>query len=115
MRVEGLVFAGTATAKRSAMAAFVQEALGLTPTAVEGVEADLFRLPDGASFAVASPGGMGPTERSIGFLVDDLDAAVSELRAAGVDVDAPAENAEERYVHFTAPDDQVYELVERRP
>jgi uncharacterized protein len=56
---------------------------------------------------------MGATERSIGFLVDDLDAAVEELRSAGVEVDAPASNAEERYVHFVAPDGQVYELVER--
>jgi glyoxylase I family protein len=78
------------------------------------VEADLFDLPDGSSFAVASPQGMGATARSVGFLVDDIEAAVQELRAAGADVDDYiSENARERYVHFRAPDGQLYELVER--
>jgi len=46
-------------------------------------------------------------------LVADLDEAIAELAAAGVATDAPAENARERYVHFTAPDGHLYELVER--
>ena len=82
--------------------------------AVAGVEADLFSLPDRARFAVAGPGGIGGTDRAIGFLVDDLDAARAELEAAGADPDNPAENADHRYLHFTAPDGQLYELVERR-
>jgi catechol 2,3-dioxygenase-like lactoylglutathione lyase family enzyme len=80
---------------------------------VAGVEADLFSLPDGSSFAVASRGGMGESSRSLGFLIADLDEAIAELAAAGVATDAPAENARERYVHFTAPDGHLYELVER--
>jgi hypothetical protein len=87
----------------------------MVPALVEGVEADLFDLPDGSSFALASPHGMGATERSLGFLVDDLDQAVAGLTSAGVTVDAHvSSNKRERYVHFTAPDGQVYELVERR-
>jgi hypothetical protein len=40
---------------------------------------------------------------------------VQELRAAGVEVDQEiSSNARERYVHFRAPDEQLYELVERR-
>jgi glyoxylase I family protein len=98
------------------MTAFVRDVLGLTPTQVAGVEADLFDLPDGSSFAVASIGGMGATGRSIGFLVSDLDTAVQELRAAGVDVDENVSaNGRDRYVHFRAPDQQLYELVEHRP
>jgi len=58
---------------------------------------------------------MGPTERSIGFLVDDLDSAVVELRSAGFTVDEPVNHVGERYVHFLAPDSQLYELVERSP
>jgi glyoxylase I family protein len=82
---------------------------------VAGVEADLFDLPDGSSFAVASPQGMGATDRSVGFLVDDIELAVQEVRAAGVEVDQEiSSNARERYVHFRAPDEQLYELVERR-
>ena len=114
MDVQGIVFAGTGTAARSQMTAFARDVLGLTPAQVAGVEADLFDLPDGSSFAVASAGGMGATERSIGFLVGDIEAAAQELRAAGVEVDAEiSANARERYVHFRAPDGQLYELVER--
>ena len=57
---------------------------------------------------------MGDTDRSIGFLVEDLDAAVAELRAAGYAVDDPAQNERQRYVHFRAPDGHLYELVEDR-
>ena len=38
------------------MADFVSGVLSLPSRQVEGVEADLFELPDGSSFAVASPG-----------------------------------------------------------
>ena len=114
MIVQGLIFAGTATKARAEMREFLQEVLGMVPTSVQGVEADLFDLPDGSSFAVASPQGMGATERSLGFLVDDLDQAVADLVSAGVPVDEHlSSNERERYVHFTAPDGQVYELVER--
>lgn len=95
------------------MATFVSEVLGVAARQVEGVEADLFELPDGSSFAVATPGGMGNSARSLGFLVASLDEAVAELKAAGMDTDAPATNEVERYVHFIAPDGHLYELVER--
>lgn len=116
MKIHGIVFAGTGTAARAQMAAFARDVLGLAPATVAGVEADLFDLPDGSSFAVASPQGMGATDRSLGFLVDDIDNAVQELRAAGAEVDDDiSSNARERYVHFRAPDGQLYELVERLP
>lgn len=96
------------------MTDFMSSVLGLTRTSVGGADADLFVLPDGTAFAVSSPGEMGATDRSLGFLVEDLDVAVAELRASGIDVDeAPAANALFRYVHFVAPDGQMYELVQR--
>jgi glyoxylase I family protein len=55
---------------------------------------------------------MGETTRSIGFLVASLDVAIASLRAAGVEVDAPAASARHRYVHFRAPDGELYELIE---
>ena len=113
MRILGICFAGTSTLHRPAMAHFVTEVLELPRRHVEGVEADLFGLPDGSSFAVASPGGMGESARSVGFLVASLDDAVAELNAIGIETDAPSSNARERYVHFTAPDGHLYELVER--
>ncbi len=116
MDVRGIVFAGTGTDTRPEMTAFVQDVLGLARTTVAGVEADLFDLPDGSSFAVAWPDGMGATSRSLGFLVADIEQAVRELRAADVPVDDEiSANARERYVHFRAPDGQLYELVERTP
>jgi glyoxylase I family protein len=52
-------------------------------------------------------------ERTVGFLVDDLDAAVEELRAAGIETDDEVSvNERWRYLHFRAPDGQLYELVE---
>jgi catechol 2,3-dioxygenase-like lactoylglutathione lyase family enzyme len=114
MQLLGICFAGTSTAQRLVMTQFMGRVLGLPQSRVDGVEADLFRFPDGSSFAVASPGGMGESERSIGFLVANLDEALAEFDAAGITTDAPASNARERYVHFTAPDGHLYELVERR-
>ena len=108
------VFAGSATDRRPEMAAFVGDVLGLEPAPAGGVSADMFGLPDGSFFAVAGPREMGETSRTIGFLVADLEAAVSELRAAGVEVDEPAENDRHRYVHFRAPDGKLYELVQER-
>jgi catechol 2,3-dioxygenase-like lactoylglutathione lyase family enzyme len=113
MRILGIVFAGTATALRPQMSAFVETVLGLSPTKVDGVEADLFTMPDGSTFAVASPDGMGATERALGFLVDDLAAAADELRQAGIETDSDiSQNAQQRYLHFRAPDGNLYELVE---
>jgi len=96
------------------MTAFVRDVLSMTPVAIDGVEADVFELPDGSTFAVSSPGGMGRTSRSIGFLVDDLTSAAAVLQAAGHSVGAVSENARERYFHFRGPDQQLYELVERK-
>jgi catechol 2,3-dioxygenase-like lactoylglutathione lyase family enzyme len=116
MEVLGLAFAGSATDRRPEMARFVADVLGLEPAPAGGVSADMFALPDGAFFAVAGPrdAERGETSRTIGFLVADLEAAVQELRAAGVEVDEPAANDRHRYVHFRAPDGKLYELVEER-
>ena len=116
MRIRGLVFAGTSTEQRPRMVSFLRETLGLAQVQVGGVEADIFELPDGARFAVADPRGMGETSRSVGFLVENLDEAIAELRAAGTEVDdEPGENELSRYVHFRAPDGKLYELIEERP
>jgi hypothetical protein len=112
VQILGLAFAGTATDQRAEMARFVLETLGLEPVQVGGVDADMFALPDRSHFAVADRRRMGETTRSIGFRVETLDEAVAELRAAGVEVDEPAENERQRYVHFRAPDGKLYELVE---
>ncbi|MGI8881149.1 MAG: VOC family protein [Jatrophihabitans sp.] len=113
MNILGLAFAGSATRQRREMTGFLREILSLTSVQVDGVEADLFRLADGSHFAVSEPGAMGDTARSIGFLIEDLDAAIAELSLANVEVGRVTQNAQERYVHFRAPAGPLYELVER--
>jgi glyoxylase I family protein len=113
MRIRGLTFVGTSTTAASRMAALLDDVLGLEPAPVEGSGHQFFALPDGSSFAVGSADDDGTTHRTIGFLVDDVDAAAAELRAAGVPTDDEVSaNARYRYVHFVAPDGHVYELVE---
>lgn len=115
MRILGLTFAGTSTDHRAQMVSFLRDTMSVPEVRVDGIEANVFELPDGSTFAVAAPGGMGKTGRSIGFLVEDLVGAAAELRAAGVTVGQISENERDRYAHFHAPDGQLYELVERKP
>ena len=116
MRINGITFVGSRTDARPAMAAFLRDVLGLATAApAEGMDADVFQLPDGSSFAVAP--GVPPEEddRTIGFSVDDIDAARARLVGAGVWVDPEVSvNERFRYLHFRAPDGHLYELVEER-
>ena len=115
MQVRGIGFVGTHTPERAAMSAFARDVLGLTPVAVDGSTADMFALPSGDVFAVASLHEEdGAVERTVGFLVDDLDIAIDELHAAGIETDGVAVNERWRYTHFRAPDGRLYELVEER-
>ena len=114
MEILGLVFAGSATDKREAMARFATETLGLERVELGGVSAEMFALPDGSHFAVAGPREMGETSRTVGFLVADLDAALAELKAAGLPTGEPGANDRMRYAHFHAPDGKLYELIENR-
>jgi hypothetical protein len=114
MEILGLTFVGTFSPSRVAMAAFVRDVLGVAPADARGMDADLFALPDGTTLAVTGSDD-GSAGRTVGLLVEDLDEAMAELRAAGVRTDDEvSSNDQERYVHFWAPDGQLYELVERR-
>ncbi len=112
MQVNGIVFVGSRTTQRAPMAAFVRDVLQLTAAPDDSFDADVFSLPDGSLFAVTQPAGMDPDQRTIGFLVDDVAAAAAELQAAGVATDEISTSMTQRYLHFRAPDGQLYELVE---
>jgi glyoxylase I family protein len=89
--------------------------LGLAPIAVDGVGAALFAAMNGDVLAVALPYEEDrPGERTVGLIVGDLDEAIRELHAVGVETDGVNENARWRYTHFRAPDGKLYELVEER-
>ena len=116
MRITGITFVGTRTDARPAMAAFVRDVLGLSPVPpTDDMDAELFALPDGSSFAVTSGVPAGEDVRTIGFAVDDIEGARQALEAAGVWTDDDiAVDDRFRYLHFRAPDGCLYELVEER-
>ena len=107
MRVKGLTFVGTSTGEWERMAELVHDVLGLAPVPVEGSEHSFFALPDGSTFAVGlsdGTGAAGHDSRTIGFLVDDVDEAAVELRAAGVPTDDEVSvNSRYRYIPSGPP------------
>jgi predicted enzyme related to lactoylglutathione lyase len=115
MQVQRIGWAGTRTGAYGAMVAFLQEVLGLTIDHEESGFA-AFRLPSGDTFEVFGPGDRDhdyfTTGPVVGFVVDDLAAAVRALEAAGVELlgghlDGPYGS----WRHFRAPDGNVYELT----
>ena len=98
MEIRGIGFVGSHTPANAEMSRFLQDVLGLQPIAVDGVGAELFAAGNGDVFAVARPYEEDDAaERTIGFLVGDLDAAIEGLSAAGVETDGISENARWRY------------------
>ena len=112
MRIQGIVFVGTATPARSATTKLFAQLFAVDPEPLEGHPADVFDFPDGSSFGIVEVP-EGSATRTVGFLVEDLDSAVEELRAAGLEPGVVGSNQLGRYVHFTAPDGNLYELVEK--
>ena len=118
MKVLGIVWVGTRTDRFHDMASFFEHTLGFT----QAEQTDGFRnyrLPNADGVEL-----FGPEERDHvhmttgpvpGFLVSDLDEAVGELRAAGIELigDTRHEGAY-GWQHFRAPDGNLYELVEDR-
>jgi glyoxylase I family protein len=116
MEIRGIGFVGSHTTAHEEKGAFLRDVLGLRQFALDGVGAALFATSGDDVLAVAPPYEEdGSTERTIGLIVDDLDGAVGELHAAGVETDGISENARWRYTHFRMPDGKLYELVEERP
>jgi catechol 2,3-dioxygenase-like lactoylglutathione lyase family enzyme len=115
MRVLSLAWLGVRTDEYSATASFFTDVLGL---AVHSAEPDftVLDVPGGATveiFGPASPFNQHLTHPVAGFLVSDLETAVDELRAAGVEIVLPVQRGGTRsWMHFRAPDGFVYELVE---
>jgi hypothetical protein len=113
VRIEGLVFAGLATADHGALARFFGEALGTETVAEDGYSRVLF--PNGSSLALVPPEWIAPpSDTNLGFLVDDVVAATAELEARGVERDGGLTEAGGLpYQHFRAPDGRVFELIDR--
>jgi catechol 2,3-dioxygenase-like lactoylglutathione lyase family enzyme len=113
VEVRGIVWLGTRTARFDEMTAFAENVLGLRAKRREGGLA-MYGLPGGDVFEVfdeSHPAGGHPEGVAGGFLVDDAERAVAELRAAGVEV-TEVESAEDyRWAYFRAPDGNLYEVT----
>ena len=114
MRIEGLVFAGIASANQVGLDRFFADVLGVERVVEDGYTR--FAFPNGSSIAVVPPDWVAPpSDTNLGFLVDDVAVATAELAARGIEPDGELRsNDEYRYQHFRAPDGRVFELLDRR-
>jgi predicted enzyme related to lactoylglutathione lyase len=114
MQVTRIGWAGTRTDRYSAMVDFLTAVLGLT---LERQEPDfaVLQLPSGDKVEVYGPSDQDhqhfTTGPVVGFVVQDLPAAVAELEQAGVELlGGHVDEQGEGWRHFRAPDGNVYEL-----
>ncbi len=113
MNVRGIVWAGVRTERFGETTAFFRDVLRL-PLHELVDDFAWFTLPDGSQFEIFGPADADHGHFTTGpvpsFLVDDVHAAVEELRARGCDVFGPWGAAAQGWAHFRAPDGNVYGL-----
>jgi catechol 2,3-dioxygenase-like lactoylglutathione lyase family enzyme len=115
VRVHGVVWAGVRTERFGPTVAFFRDVLGL-PLDVIGPDFAWSKLPDTTQFEVFGPADRDHDHFATGpvveFLVDDVFEAARELEAAGVELlGEPGGDAEQAWLHFRAPDGNVYGLT----
>lgn len=115
MKIKGIVWLGTRTDRFDQMADFCRNMLGLPQSQSEPGFA-VFEMPNGDIFEIIHPQqsmNTFMTHPVAGFLVDDIEAARTELEAKGIEFIGPIhEDSEDyKYTHFRAPDGFVYELT----
>lgn len=116
MKVLGLIWVGTRTAAFEPTMTFFRTVLGIEFQSVDPGFA-WARLPDTSQMEFFGPADRDHPHFSTGpvpeFLVDDLPGAIDELRAAGVEIlGEPVIQADGGWVHFRAPDGNVYGLTD---
>ena len=117
MKVLKLAWVGTRTENDEATVAFFRDVLGLRPAEL-APGFWLMTLPDGSKVEVFGPASpVNPhftTGPVAGFLVDDVAAATVELRAAGTEIllESGVDPSGNAWVHFRAPDGNVYEVTQ---
>ena len=115
MKVYGLVWVGLRTAEFDRTLEFFRDVLGLPLREVsEGF--GWSEMPNTSRLEIFGPDDRDHTHFATGpvpeFLVDDLAAAADELRAAGVELMGEVSGtAEQGWLHFRAPDGNVYGLT----
>ncbi|MGH7640142.1 MAG: VOC family protein [Candidatus Dormibacteria bacterium] len=117
MRPLGVNWVGVETGEFSSMRRFFNEVMGLGIT-FEREGFCVLSLPDGDKLELFGPG--FPLESHLfqagpvvaGFWVADLDAALAELRQAGIELlgKGGRDQSGYRWQHFRAPDGKVFEI-----
>jgi catechol 2,3-dioxygenase-like lactoylglutathione lyase family enzyme len=115
MRITRIGWAGTRTGGYDAMVDFLTAVLGLTLVRQDRDFAVL-DTSSGDRFEVFGPSDQDhrhfTTGPVVGFVVEDLPAAVAELERAGVDLlGGHVDERGQGWRHFRAPDGNVYELT----
>jgi predicted enzyme related to lactoylglutathione lyase len=115
MRVLGVVWVGTRTEDFDGTVAFFRDVLGL-PMKEMGPDFGEARMPDSSLVEVFGPSDTEHRHFATGpvpeFLVDNLPAALDELRSAGAEIlGKPEVHGTEGWLHFRAPDGNVYGLT----
>jgi len=115
MKVKGLVWLGTRTAKFEAMVNLFQNIMGI-PVSHQEPGFVVLDLPSGdlvEVFSEQSPYNAFFTSPVAGFLVDDIASARAEMESQGIEFIGPTEVMEDGYAwaHFRAPDGFIYELT----
>ena len=115
MKVYGLVWAGVRTDRFGETVRFFRDVLGV-PLVEPAPDFAWSKMPNTSQLEIFGPGDRDHDHFTTGpvpeFLVDDVEDAAEELRAAGVELLGPVKGtAEARWVHFRAPDGNVYGLT----
>jgi catechol 2,3-dioxygenase-like lactoylglutathione lyase family enzyme len=115
MKVLGVVWAGTRTDRYVETIEFFRDVLGVPLVELEADFA-FSRMSDSSQFEVFGPSDRDHLHFTTGpvpeFLVEDISAAVRELRAADVEIlGEPHIEGANGWVHFRAPDGNVYGLT----
>jgi catechol 2,3-dioxygenase-like lactoylglutathione lyase family enzyme len=115
--IKGLVWVGSRTENYDEMVGFYRDTLRLPLEHEEG-EFALFRLPEGTKAEVFGPSDTEHTHFTrgpvAGFLVEDVESDREVLEAEGIEFIGPVNEWEltrEAWLHFRAPDGNVYEIT----
>lgn len=116
MEVRGMVWAGVKTDRFDETVAFFRDVIGVPLVQVAPGFA-WSKLEDSSQFEIFGPGDAEHGHFTTGpvpeFLVDDLPGAAAELEAAGVELFGPIRGTTEQgWLHFRAPDGNVYGLTD---
>ena len=122
MRVVSLRWLGVPTREYAQMARFLRDVMGLEVNFEEATTIE-FSLPSGDEIQLFAPGdpyyeffqANAAGHPVTLFEVDDVHGAQAELRAAGIEiVDPLGRDTNWEWIHFRAPDGNLYELASWR-